>query len=128
MHATLPLFPRAICDSAIRRNILDVLSKRVFQFAAVLVLLFATLTPLANCFDTWDKNPAPANDTEMHVAAWFAGAGMVLVIAKTLRPVPVPTRRAAPMHSHHILARADHSVAGVLPDATDSPPLIPLRI
>lgn len=94
----------------------------------MLVLLFATLTPLANCFDTWDKNPAPANDTEMHLAAWFAGAGIVLVLAKTLRPVPVQTRRGAPMRSNRILARADRGCAGVLPESTDSPPLIPLRI
>lgn len=101
---------------------------RVFQFAAVFVLLFATLTPLANCFDTWDKNPAPANDTEMHLAAWFAGAGIVLVITKTQRVVPAPSRSGRQMRSPRLVARADRNALDGLPEPTASPPLIPLRI
>lgn len=104
------------------------MSKRVFQFAVALVLLFATLTPLANCFDTWDKDPAPANDTEMHLAAWFAGAGLVLVIAKTTRTVPVPARTPHRMRISRAAAPTDGSVLDALPESTASPPQIPLRI
>ena len=35
-------------------------SRRIFQFVAASVLFFVTLTPLANCFDTWDKGAAAA--------------------------------------------------------------------
>lgn len=107
---------------------LNSVSKRIFQFAAALVLLFATLTPLANCFDTWDKNPAPANDTELHLAAWFAGAGLVLVIAKTTRTVPVPAKTPHHMRLSRAAAPTDGRVLDVLPEPTASPPPIPLRI
>lgn len=100
----------------------------MFQVAAALVLLFATLTPLANCFDTWDKNPAPANDTEMHLAAWFAGAGLVLVIARTTRAMPVPAKTPHRIRLSRAAAPADGRLLDVLPESTASPPLIPLRI
>ncbi|HEV2278085.1 MAG TPA: hypothetical protein VGS02_07905 [Acidobacteriaceae bacterium] len=109
-------------------NILNTVSNRMFQVAAALVLLFATLTPLANCFDTWDKNPAPANDTEMHLAAWFAGAGLVLVIARTTRAMPVPAKTPHRIRLSRAAAPADGRLLDVLPESTASPPLIPLRI
>lgn len=109
-------------------NILNTVPKRIFQFAVALVLLFATLTPLANCFDTWDKNPAPANDTEMHLAAWFAGAGLVLVIAETTRTVPVPAKTPQRVRLFRAAAPTNGRVVDVLPESTASPPLLPLRI
>ena len=117
-----------ICARRAHLNILNTVSNRIFQLAAALVLLFATLTPLANCFDTWDKNPAPANDTEMHLAAWFAGAGLVLVIAKTTRIVSVPAKTPHRIHLSRAAAPADGRVLDLLPESTASPPPIPLRI
>lgn len=62
------------------------------------MLLLAALTPLMECFDHWDKHPGPANDTEIHLTAWFIGAGVVLSLAELLRYTPSltaskPTRR-----------------------------------
>lgn len=101
---------------------------RIVQLATVAIVLFATLTPLANCFDTWDKNPNPAQDTEMHLAAWFAGAGFVLAMAKLARLVAPVARRGR-------LARCMQRMAAPLlpeesrcPVPTGSPPLLPLRI
>ena len=119
---------RAICDRCVHLNILNTVSRRVFQFVAAVVLLFAMLTPLANCFDTWDKNPAPANDTELHLAAWFAGAGLVLVIAKTTRPVPFLAKTPQRMRVSRAAAATDLSAPDLLPEPTASPPPIPLRI
>lgn len=101
---------------------------RAFQFVAGLVLIFATLTPLVNCFDSWDKGQPPANDTELQVTALFLGAGFVLVLPqlvpwlfdRTVRREQAPTMasdRAAPLAAH-----ASRPVPSV------SPPPIPLRI
>jgi hypothetical protein len=104
------------------------MSRRVFQLAGTLVLLLAALTPLAECFDRWDKDPGPANDTEIHLTAWFAGVGFVLTLTNLLRYVPTLTRsRAARSHSSHI-ATALCQGEKAPPAPTGSPPLIPLRI
>ena len=100
-------------------------SRRLFQFAAGVVLIFAILTPLANCFDWWDKNPAPANDTELHLTAWFAGVGFVLALRKLLRHLPAPGVRAM----RRVCASfAFESADPARPEPNASPPLIPLRI
>ena len=122
------MLPR-ICEGCFQPDTLGLVSRRIFQAAAVVVMLFATLTPLANCFDTWDKNPAPANDTEMHLAAWFAGAGIVLVMTKAVRIVPVPAKNTRRMRLPRAIAPGDRiASSGDSPLPTASPPLIPLRI
>ncbi|MFP5230967.1 MAG: hypothetical protein ACLGXA_25405 [Acidobacteriota bacterium] len=104
------------------------MQRRISQLAAIVVVLFATLTPLANCFDTWDKNPAPSSDTEMHLAAWFAGAGFVLVMARLVRLVPslLQSGRLA-RRAQRIAMRVQPMESGS-PQPTVSPPLVPLRI
>jgi hypothetical protein len=104
-------------------------SRRIFQLAAGLVLLLATLTPLLELADHWDaRRTVPANDTELNVAAWFAGAGLVLTLAKQLRYVP------APAASKRCSSRANQTPPALRPDEIDrpastaSPPLLPLRI
>jgi len=53
-----------------------------------MVLILAALTPLMECFDHWDKHPGPANDTEIHLTAWFVGVGIVLTLAELLLYTP----------------------------------------
>lgn len=105
-------------------------SKRYLQLLAVVVLLFATLTPLANCFDTWDKGPAaaPANDTELHVTALFVGAGVLLVLPKLVRPfllVAATVGKADQPSARFIHCFSFH---GATPVPSASPPATSLRI
>ncbi len=79
------------------------------------------------CFDRWDKNPGPANDTEMHLTAWFVGTGVVLTLAKLLRFAPRLTAVAIP-RVPFISARRPSPLAGNAPQPTVSPPPLSLRI
>lgn len=104
------------------------MARRIFQFAAGIVLILATLTPLAEYFDHWDKHVVPANDTELNITAWFVGVGIVVTLARLLRYVPAlasSKRRPGPsIQSPPLLpAGASHR-----PASTASPPLVPLRI
>lgn len=104
------------------------MSKRIFQLVASVVLIFAALTPLAECFDHWDRNVAPANDTELRVTAWFVCAGFVLTAAKVLKYAPKPDgamRRAGSLLEVGP-ATAAPRIERIEPTA--SPPLVPLRI
>jgi hypothetical protein len=102
-------------------------SRRIFQCVAAMVLFFATLTPLPNCFDTWDKDP-PANDTELHLTALFAGVGFVLVLPKLVRRFLIPEIRAQLTAFPSCLGMALFCSGLARPDPTASPPLTPLRI
>ena len=107
---------------------LRAVSRRVYQFAGTLILLLATLTPLMECFDRWDRNPGPANDTEIHLTAWFVGVGVVLTLVKLLRHVPVLAVAHAPRHTSFQLP-ASRLIDIECPTPTGSPPpLLPLRI
>ena len=64
------------------------MSRRLFQIVVTIILAAATLTPLLETFDRWDKNPGPNSDTEIHITAWFVGLGAALVVARALRYVP----------------------------------------
>ena len=64
------------------------MSRRLFQIVVAIILAAATLTPLLETFDRWDKNTGPDSDTEIHVTAWFVGLGVALVVARALRYVP----------------------------------------
>ncbi|HUX43219.1 MAG TPA: hypothetical protein VMV57_00575 [Terracidiphilus sp.] len=104
------------------------MARRIFQLVAGLVLIFATLTPLANCFDTWDRYSVPANDTEVHVAAWFACAGFLMAMGKLMRYRPAFAGAARRSGDGMQAERALRPVAEGRPESTSSPPLIPLRI
>ena len=105
------------------------MARRLFQLAASLVLVLATLTPLMELFDHWDKNVVPANDTELRVTALFICAGLVLTVAKLLRYVPTvaaPKRPSGELSQTPPALRLDETGG---PAPTGSPPsLIPLRI
>ena len=104
------------------------MARRIFQFAAGLVLILVTLTPLAESFDHWDKHVVPANDTELNITAWFVGVGIAVALAKLLRYVPTlasSKRRPGLPHASLACLRA---VAAERPASTASPPLVPLRI
>jgi hypothetical protein len=122
------LIPR-ICEERFCRAILRPMSRRILQLAAGIVLILATLTPLAELFDRWDaRDTVPANDTELNIVAWFAGAGLVLILAKQLRNAP------APAATKRCFSRANQTQTVLQPGeeprptSTASPPLIPLRI
>lgn len=102
--------------------------RRISQFLTVLIVLLAALAPLANCFDTWDKNPNPAKDTEMHLAAWFAGAGFVLAMARLVRLVVPAARSGWLAHGARRVAGRRLPVDIRCPVPTGSPPPLALRI
>jgi hypothetical protein len=111
-----------------RLDTLNVMSSRLFQLAAGIVLILAALTPVMECFDRWDKNPGPANDTEIYLTAWFVGVGIVLTLAKLLRYIPTFASSHGRGNSIFSVRQAlvwVH-VDAVAPAA--SPPDIPLRI
>ena len=105
-------------------------SKRAFQIAVALVLFFGTLTPLANCFDTWDKGPAaaPANDTEIHLTAWVVGVGFVLVMTKSMRYIPAFTRGVQHADCLRSIPAFSFAACHEYPEPTSSPPAVALRI
>jgi hypothetical protein len=105
-------------------------SKRTFQIAVALVLFFGTLTPLANCFDTWDKGPAaaPVNDTELHLTAWVVGAGFVLVTMKLMRYLPAFTSGVKHIDCFRNIPAFSFPACDGCPEPTSSPPLVALRI
>jgi hypothetical protein len=108
--------------------ILVSVARRIFQLAAGLVLMLVTLTPLAECFDHWDKNVVPANDTELNITAWFVGVGIVVTLARLLRYIPaLAFSKRRPDPSFQALP-AWRSGASDRPASTASPPLVPLRI
>jgi predicted component of type VI protein secretion system len=103
-------------------------ARRIFQLAAGLVLVLVVLLPLAECFDRWDNHVVPANDTELNLTMWIAGAGMVLALSKLLRCVPTPAastgralRACFDLGDLEVFARK-------LPASTAGPPSTPLRI
>src|SRR5713226_305958 len=104
------------------------MSRRLFQIVVAIILSAATLTPLLETFDRWDKNPGPDSDTEIHVTAWFVGLGVALVVARALRYVPTPAkigRQARESQVCTAFASLEHP--RFEPDVSP-PPLIPLRI
>ena len=104
------------------------MSRRVYQLAGTVILILATLTPLMECFDRWDKDPGPANDTEIHLTAWFVGAGVVLTLARLLRHVPaLAVSRTTRGLSFQLPASRLIDIERPLPTGSP-PPLLPLRI
>lgn len=65
---------------------------------------------------------APANDTELHLTAWIAGAGFCAVMTKLMRSIPAFTggvKRIEPSRHGRFFFP---SLAG-LPEPTSSPPV-----
>ncbi|GGA55360.1 hypothetical protein GCM10011507_03270 [Edaphobacter acidisoli] len=107
---------------------LEVVSKRVFQIVATVVLLAAALTPLMECFDHWDKAGPPVNDTEIHLTAWFVGVGVVLTLAKVMqRAVKIVATRVQHPEAFVVWPML-HAFDSAHVEPTGSPPPIPLRI
>jgi hypothetical protein len=104
------------------------MSRRVFQIVVAIILAAATLTPLLETFDRWDKNPGPDSDTEIHVTAWFVGLGVALVVARALRYVPTLAKIGRQFRaSQTCTAFVSRERPRFEPDVSP-PPLIPLRI
>ena len=104
------------------------MSRRVFQCIAGLVLVFATLTPLANCFDTWDRNQPPVNDTELRVTVLFVVAAFVQALPRLVRKFLIFSIDLRWI-SRLLPSVVALSCSGwVRPEPTASPPLISLRI
>lgn len=125
-----PASCRAIGKSPVISFNLLLVSRRIFQIAVALVVFFGTLTPLANCFDTWDKGPAaaPANDTELHLSAWIVGAGFVLVMTKLMRYIPALRVGVKRIVCPRFIPTLSIPALDGYPEPTDSPPLVALRI
>lgn len=104
------------------------MSGRSFQIVAAVVLILAALTPLFECFDHWDRNAGPANDTEIHLTMWFVGAGIGLVLAPLLRYTPCIGRAMSSIDRifRRLCPMRPMEYDGLNP--TESPPIIPLRI
>jgi hypothetical protein len=104
------------------------MSRRLFQFVVVVILATATLTPLLETIDRWDKNVSPDSDTEIHVTAWFVGLGVALVVARALRYIPaLATIGRQVRSSQSCNAFVSKNRPRFEPDVSP-PPLIPLRI
>ena len=105
-------------------------SKRIFQIVVALVVFFGALTPLANCFDTWDKGPAaaPVNDTELHLTAWVVGAGFVLVMTKLMRYISAFTGGVKRVDCLRYIPAFSSPACDKCSEPTSSPPVVALRI
>lgn len=102
--------------------------RRIFQFAAIAIILLAALTPLLECFDHWDPKTGPAGDSEIHFTAFIVGVGIVFSFAELLRYIPVlnRARRVTRPRLAPLLLASQRDILPVAPTA--SPPLTPLRI
>jgi|SRR5258708_3590421 hypothetical protein len=104
------------------------MSRRLLQIVVAIILAAATLTPLLEAFDRWDKNPGPNSDTEIHVTAWFVGLGVALVVARALRYVPRLAKIGRKVRvAQSCTAFASWELPRFEPDVSP-PPLISLRI
>ncbi len=116
------------CSERSARAILGSVARRIFQVAAGFVLVMVTLTPLAECFDHWDKNVVPSNDTELNITASLIAVGLIGVVAKLLRYTPAlpasKLQRVCCLHNASLLPTG----ANDRPASTASPPLVALRI
>ncbi len=101
------------------------MSRWVFQFLVIVIVLVAALTPLADTFDTWDHNPVPSCDTELQVACFAVAIGVVITLANLLRfhSVRITLPRKFPE-----TATLFESAGHLFCTPTASPPTLSLRI
>lgn len=104
------------------------MSRRLFQIVVTIILTAATLTPLLETFDRWDKNPGPNSDTEIHVTAWFVGLGVALVVARALRYVPRLAKIGRQVRASQTCTAFVSLERPRLEPEVSPPPLVPLRI
>ena len=104
------------------------MSRRLFQFVVVVILATATLTPLLESFDRWDKNAGPDSDTEIHVTAWFVGLGVALVVARALRYIPALATIGRQIRASRTCSSFVSEDRPRFEPDVSPPPLIPLRI
>lgn len=117
------------CRPAPHASILNRVVRRILQLAIAAVLLLATLTPLLELCDSWDKGVVPANDTELSVTAAFSCVGLLVTVTMLARWKP----RATPAARHStdpVNPRQPQFPTTSEPiEPTGSPPLLlPLRI
>jgi hypothetical protein len=99
-----------------------------FLRRAFVVLLFAALlAPVLEAFDSWDRTPGLASDTEFHVAILATAAGLLAAVAVAAVRIVCPQFRSACLRPKP--ARVMHRSVAPLPLFSDtSPPCTPLRI
>lgn len=107
------------------RCMLVSVSKRVVQAVSGLILLLATLAPMAELFDHWDKANGP--DTELRVTIVFVSAGVALTLTHLVRQSGVVDAAVRPLQSRVALRYHSRTSAVQTSAPTASPP-IPLRI
>lgn len=100
-------------------------SKRLLQAVSGLILLLATLAPMAELFDHWDKPSGP--DTELRVTIVFVSAGVALTLTHLVRKSGVVDATAQPVAVGATVNCRIRTTAVQKAAPTASPP-IPLRI
>jgi hypothetical protein len=97
--------------------------RRVF----VVLLFAALLAPVLEAFDSWDRTPGLASDTEFHVAVLAIAAGLLAAVAVAAVRIACPQLCFARLSPQP--ARACHrSISPLLLFSDTSPPCTPLRI
>lgn len=99
-----------------------------FLRRALLLLLFAALlAPVLEAFDSWDRTPGLASDTEFHVAMLATAAGLLATLVFTAVRIGCRHTEFARLRPQPV--RAPHrSAAPLLRSSGTSPPRTPLRI
>jgi len=59
-------------------------SRRILIFVAIVATLLIAVSPLIECFDTWDNIPATGNDTELTFFVIGVCIGLCFVMAMLL--------------------------------------------
>jgi hypothetical protein len=98
--------------------------KRLLTFATIGFLLVTFLTPLLECFDTWDR-PGLTNDSELPVFLFILSIALILLVATiiaglTLARHTATTKTRIVYEFFHSEMRAWHDI--VIPPIL-SPPL-----
>lgn len=103
--------------------------RRLLQFAAILLIALASLTPLLELFDHWDgRHTIPANDTELRVTTVAALGGLLFATARLMRLL-ISRRAPRPRLPRPTPVRVTvGSLFASQPAPAASPPLVPLRI
>lgn len=117
------------CEFAPSASILGRVVRRIVQIAVAAVLLLATLTPLLELCDSWDRGVVPANDTELTVTATFSCIGLLATITMLARWKPGAVRTENRSFDSLSPRQPEHPTTTEPIEPTGSPPLLlPLRI
>lgn len=101
------------------------MSKRLLQTVSGLILLLATLAPMAELFDHWDKPNGP--DSEIRVTIVFVSVGVVLTLTHLVRQSGGSDDATRPVPAGAAVSYRSRTIAAQTAAPTASPP-IPLRI